>query len=168
MKISTGVVCFLLAGFLPGVIGCSDETNPRVASKLNQDAAVTGDLPSNPLQGRLITSWINRQDGTMSTLFGNDVAVQYARTSAEKMYPAGSVLSVVTWGQQEDPRWFGAKIPEKTRSVEMVTVTAPGAYSYQRYEGSPLKKVEAAGLDGQDAGVKRGAYLLAQRAAVMP
>src|SRR5258708_7564010 len=81
-------------------------------------------------------------DATMSTLYGNDVAVRYARTSAERMYPAGSVLSVVTWNQQEDPRWFGAKIPQKVGSVEFVAVTGPGAYSYQRYEGSPLKKVE--------------------------
>jgi len=168
MKISTGVICLVSAALLLGVAGCSDEVNPRVTSRLNQAAALTGDLPSNPLQGKVITSWVNRQDGTMSTLFGNDVAVQYARTNAEKMYPAGSVLSVVTWGQQEDPRWVGAKIPQKTRSVEIVTVTAPGAYSYQRYEGSPLKKVESGGFDGLDAGVKRGAYLLTQRAAVMP
>jgi hypothetical protein len=168
MKTSTGVACLLSAALLLGVVGCSDEVNPRVKTRLNQDAALTGDLPSNPLQGKVITSWINRQDGTMSTMFGNDVAVQYARTSAEKMYPAGSVLSVVTWGQQEDPRWFGAKIPEKTKAVEIVTMTAPGAYTYQRYEGLPLKKVVSGGSGDLDVGVKRGAYLLAQRAAVMP
>jgi hypothetical protein len=139
--------------------------NPRVETKLNQDAALAGDLPSNPLKGRVITSWINKRDATMSTLYGNDVAVQYARTSAEMQYPAGAVLSVVTWSQQEDPRWFGAKIPQRAKAVEFVTVTGPGAYSYERYEGTPLKKVASGeGVDSKE----RADYLLAQRAAVMP
>lgn len=148
-----------------GLGGCTDQVNPRVATKLNQDAMPAGDLPSNPLQGKVITSWINKQDATMSTLFGNDVAVQYARTNAEMQYPAGAVLSVVTWGQQEDPRWFGGNIPHKVKAVEFVTVTGPGVYSYQRYEGAPLKKV--ASLEGADP-KDRAAYLMAQRAAVMP
>ena len=76
-----------------------------------------------------------------------------------------SVLSVVTWSQQEDPRWFGGSIPQKTTAVEFVKVTGPGAYSYERYEGSPLKKV--ANGEGADPR-ERAAYLLAQRAAVMP
>ena len=156
-------MCFLIAASMLGLGGCSDRTNPRVETKLNQDAALVGDLPSNPLQGRVITSWINKRDSTMSTLYGNDVAVQYARTNADKMYPAGSVLSVVTWSQQEDPRWFGAKIPQKVGSVEFVAMIGPGAYTYQRYEGSPLKKV-GDGVAPND----RAAYVLAQRAAVMP
>jgi len=162
MRVST--IC-LLGVVAVGLTGCSDQVNPRVATRLNQDAALVGELPSNPLQGRVITSWINKQDATMSTLYGNDVAVQYARTSAEMKYPTGAVLSVVTWAQQEDPRWFGGKIPQTTKAVEFVTVTGPGATLYQRYEGSPLKKV--ASVEGNDP-TERAAYLLAQRAAVMP
>jgi hypothetical protein len=158
-------ICLLGAVLAVGLVGCSDKTNPRVVTRLNQDAALVGELPSNPLQGKVITSWADKKDATMSTLFGNDVAVQYARTNAERMYPAGSVLSVVTWSQQEDPRWFGGNIPKSTKSVEFVTVTGPGAYTYQRYEGSPLKKV--ARVEGNDP-KDRAAFLLAQRAAVMP
>jgi len=146
-----------------GLVSCSDKTNPRVVTRLNDEAALVGELPSNPLKGKVITSWVNKHDATMSTMLGNDVAVQYARTNAEMQYPAGSVLSVVTWSQQEDPRWFGGSIPQKTRAVEFVTVTGPGAYTHQRYEGSPLKKVE----DGA-APNDRAAYVLSQRAAVMP
>jgi hypothetical protein len=153
--------CVLLAG----LCGCSEQTNPRVVTRLNDEAALVGELPSNPLRGRVITSWVNKKDATMSTMFGNDVAVQYARTNAEKMYPAGAVLSVVTWSQQEDSRWFGGSIPRKTTAVEFVSVTGPGAYSYERYEGSPLKEV--AGVQGSDP-KDRAAYLLAQRTAVMP
>ncbi len=148
-----------------GLAGCSDKVNPRVATKFNQDAEMTGDLPSNPLRNKVITSWIDRQDATMSTLFGNDAAVQYARTSADGKYPAGSVLSAVTWNQVEDPRWFGGKIPHTPKAVEYVTVTGPGQYTYQRYEGSPQKKVaNIAGAAPND----RAAALLAQRASVKP
>lgn len=163
MRVPVRAIYFLIAALSLSLGGCSDKTNPRVETKLNQDAALISDLPSNPLQGRVITSWINRKDSTMSTLYGNDVAADYARTNAAKMYPAGSVLSVVTWSQQEDPRWFGAKIPQKVQSVELVAVTGPGVYTYQRYEGSPLKRVE----DGA-APNDRAAYALSQRAAVMP
>jgi hypothetical protein len=145
------------------LMGCTGE-NARVATTLNKDAALVGELPSNPMQGKVITSWVDKQASTMTTVFGNDVAVHYARTNPESKYPAGSVLSVVTWSQQEDPRWFGGNIPAKTKSVEFVSVEA-NAYSYQRYEGSPLKKV--AGEDGA-APNDRAAYLLGQRAAVMP
>jgi hypothetical protein len=153
-----------------GLAGCSDRVNPRVATRLNLDASLMGDLPSNPFRGRVITSWIDKRDSTMSTMFGNDVAVQYARTSAGAAYPAGAVLSVVTWAQQEDPRWFGGRIPEKPKVVEFVTVRSPGSYSYERYEGSPLKKVASVeGNDTKDNDSKdRAAYLMAQRAAVMP
>ena len=159
------MICLLGAVLSAGLMGCSDKTNPRVVTRLNQDAAPVGELPSNPLQGKVITSWVDRKESTMSTLFGNDVAWQYARMNAEMQYPAGSVLSVVTWEEQEDPRWFGGNIPQGAKVVEFVTVTSPGTYSYQRYEGSPLKKV--ASVEGNDPR-GRAAYLLEQRAAVMP
>jgi hypothetical protein len=149
---------------LCGLIGCTG-TNPRVVTALNTGAMLGSELPSNPLLDRVITSWIDRSSGTMSTLYGNDTAVQYARTGAQSGYPAGSALSVVTWTQQEDPRWFGGNIPAAPKSVEYVTIAADQHYTYQRYEGSPLKKMD------QEAGVtpnERTAYLLAQRAAVMP
>jgi hypothetical protein len=104
----------------------------------------------------------------MSTMFGNDVAWQYARTNSEMQYPAGAVLSVVTWGQQEDPRWFGGNIPQKAKTVEFVAVTERGGFRYERYEGSPLKRVVTTNVEDLDAATKRGSYLLAQRAAVMP
>jgi hypothetical protein len=147
------------------LVGCSQE-NARVKTTLNQGAVLVGELPSNPMQGKVITSWVDKKASTMTTVFGNDVAVNYARTNPEKKYPVGSMLSVVTWGQQEDPRWFGGNIPSKVKSVEFLTVgTGAVAYSYQRFEGSPLKKV--AGEDGAVPS-ERAAYLLDQRAAVMP
>ena len=159
---------FLSAVLSISLLGCTS-TNPRVVTRFNQSASLTGDLPANPLQWKIITSAIDKQDSTMYTLFGNDIAVQYARTNAQHDYPAGSILSLVTWTQQEDPRWFGGNIPSAPKSVEFVTVGASPdqkrTYTYQSFEGTPLKKVST--QDGL-APDSRAAYLIAQRAAVMP
>ena len=104
MRVSVRAMLLFGVVSVMGLAGCSDQVNPRVATRLNLDASSMGDLPSNPLQGRVITSWIDKRDSTMSTVFGNDVAVKYARTNAGEKYPAGAVLSVVTWGQQEEDR----------------------------------------------------------------
>jgi hypothetical protein len=155
----------LSAVLVVALTGSPENAKSRLATTLNYDATLTGELAANPLQGKVITSWINKKDHTMSTLFGNDVAVAYARTQGKSDYPAGSVLSLVTWWWQEDPRWFGGNIPAKPRSVEVVTVTEGNSYVYQLYEGSPLKQIanEESATPGESA-----THLLSQRAAVMP
>jgi hypothetical protein len=161
-------IFFLGAALSISLLGCTN-TNPRVATTLNQGASLTGDLPANPLQWKVITSAIDKQSSTMSTLFGNDIAVQYARTNSQHDYPAGSILALVTWTQQEDQRWFGGNIPSAPKSVEFVTVgTSPDqkrTYTYENFEGTPLKKIST--QDGL-APDSRAAYLVDQRAAVMP
>jgi hypothetical protein len=160
------IVCFCAALLALGSWNCGG--SGVVTSSINQRAGLTGALPWNPLQWRVITSSVNKQASTMSTLYGNDLAVRCAR-SGEGEYPAGSVLSVVTWTQQDDDHWFGAKIPGPVKSVEFVSVTrGPNnqpSYSYENYQGSPLRKTTAS--DGQPDGA-RAAYLLSRRAAVMP
>jgi hypothetical protein len=160
--------------FLPGALlmiffaGCS-APNPRLVTTANHAAALPADLPASPLQWKVITSEIDHQQATMSTLFGNDLAVQYARTHSDQNYPAGSILSLVTWKQQEDIRWFGAKIPADPRSVEFVSIdSAPNrqpAYTYRAFHGTPLRQDSnqvTSSLQG------RAAYIVAQRAAVLP
>lgn len=164
----TKIVYLVGAALSLSLAGCSIP-NARVATRINQGASLAADLPLNPLGAKVITSWIDKRSSTMSTLYGNDLAVQYARANSRQSYPAGAVLSLVTWSQQEDPRWFGAKIPEKVRSVEFVTVgNAPDGrlrYSYGRFEGTPLKKMsDQEGFVPND----RATSLLSQRAAVMP
>jgi len=150
------------------VVGCSSD-EPKISATINPNASLVGDLPANPLKWTVVTSAINTEDSTMSTLYGNNVAAGYARTNSQHNYPNGSVLSLVTWTQRDDDRWFGAKIPDQVKSVEFVFVGAAAdgqpLYSYQEYEGAPLKRVTA--QEGRTPG-DRGAYLLSQRAAVMP
>lgn len=142
--------------------------NSRVVTSLNAAAELTGDIPFDPLQGRVITSALNPSDSTMSTLFGNVRAVDHARTKGGSDYPAGAVLAMVTWTKQEDARWFGANIPAKPKSAEFVTaVLAPEGgitYTYRNFEGSPLWESSMPATHASP----RIAWLLSQRAAVMP
>ena len=158
----------LLSMFLLNMFGCSG-TGTKVSATINQNASLVGPLPANPLQWKIITSAINKADSTMSTLYGNDLAVRYARANSQHNYPIGSVLSLVTWTQREDDRWFGAKIPDRVKSVEFVRIDAAAdgrpSYSYREYQGTPLTMVsEQKGFTPND----RAAYLLTQRAAVLP
>jgi hypothetical protein len=172
VKPSLNGIC-LLAGILLlrvflSMPGCSG-AGPKVSATINQSASLVGSLPANPLQWKIITSTINQSDSTMSTLYGNDVAVSYARANSQHNYPTGSVLSLVTWTQREDDRWFGARIPDRVKSVEFVFADAAEdgrpSYSYREYQGTPLTMVsEQKGFTPND----RTAYLLAQRAAVLP
>lgn len=159
-----GAMGWLMAAALLAA-GCRNTVNPRVATTPNSAAELKGELPVNPLKWQVITSEFNPREHTMATLFGNDAAVTFARTHSEGAYPAGAEIALVTWTQQEDARWFGARIPAAPKSVELVT-TAAGTegkpqYVYSAYEGAPLKLA-------RQADAARMAYLLGERAAVMP
>jgi hypothetical protein len=149
-------------------IGCSQQ-NARIQTGLNHDAELSGELPYNPLTWGVISSTLNPIDHTLATISGNEQAVAYARHHASSKYPAGSVLAVVTWSQQDDPRWFGGKIPGDVRSVEFLEVQAAAdsgqTYLYSMYSGTPLRKSVSI---AEKTSTSRAAYPLAQKAAVMP
>ena len=150
------------------LIGCS-EPNARVKTRFNHEAEVSGELPFNPLQWEVIASTLNHNDHTLAAVLGNDRAIAYARKDAAHAYPARSVLSVITWSQEEDPRWFGGNIPGNVRSVEFVEVQPGqdrgGTYLYTLYGVSPLRKLVST---EEKSPTGRAAYIVGQRAAVMP
>ncbi len=158
----------LAAALLLMLIGCS-QPNARLITRFNRNAEVPGELPYNPLQWEVIASTLNHNDHTLATVLGNDRAIASARKDAAHAYPAGSVLSVITWSQEEDPRWFGGNIPGNVRSVEFVEVQSGpdrgGTYLYTLYGGSPLRKLVST---EEKSPTGRAAYILGQRAAVMP
>jgi len=129
---------------------CSALLNPALVASINSPASPSGELPANPLEWQVISSFVDESHSTMATLYGNDIAVQYARSNSGTNYPASSQLALVTWTQREDPRWFGANIPGHLQSVEFLKVSESllpvrssppqliPSYSYQRFEGSPL------------------------------
>jgi len=142
---------------------------PQASEAINREAALPADLPYQPFQWRVITSFIDRQHGSMSALYGNDLAAGHARTSPQTPYPAGAALALVTWSQQDDRHWFGGRIPGKVQSLEFVTVNTAKAgkpsYTYQSYEGSPLTQIPT-----QEGPITQPRIdsILSQRAAVMP
>jgi hypothetical protein len=121
------------------------------------------------LEGKVICSFINSKEHTMSTLYGNDIAVNFARTHSGRDYPRGTTLSLVTWNQKEDIHWFGAKIPGAIKSVEKVIfgneILANASPVYEKYEGTPLKKVPLVNLT---VGNERLNLILRLHASVMP
>jgi hypothetical protein len=149
------------------------ESTPNEA--FNGTAALPDGLPYPVFQWKVITSWVDKTNGTMSTLFGNDLAVTHARTSPQTPYPPSAVIAVVTWHQQEDEHWFGGRIPGKVQSVEFITSNAPvnslPSYSYQSYQGDPMKKTTTADSTDMQASsdaLLRLGSIVAERAATLP
>jgi hypothetical protein len=127
---------------------------------------LSGELPVDPFNWRVISSAVDERAATMAILYGNDVAVRNARTSPDRGYPPGSVLAVATWRRQDDEHWFGARIPGGLRSIEVVTVRADGSSdSYDEYRGALLTRAATT-----EAGRARTRIdqILGQPAAIMP
>ena len=158
---------FTLVAFSAALAGCPGKSSAPPA-EINAAAALTGSLPADPLSWRVITSSSDPAAHTMSTLFGNDAAISYARSNSSHDYPAGAQIALVTWTQREDPRWYGANIPSTVQSVEFVTVSGATngtpSYAYEKYQGQPLQKVAA----DSPSDLQRIAFLIAQRSSVFP
>jgi hypothetical protein len=160
--------CIFGAAALLGLVGCS-ELNPRVATTLNQAAAPARDLPSNPLRGE--GDFVRHQHAGLNHVH----ALRQRRYRAVRAYELAAGLSrrlcalpcnVEAAGGR---RWFGGRILGAPKSVEFVTVSVGDehrpSYSYQNFEGAPFKQVSA--QEGPTPN-ERAAYILSQRAAVMP
>lgn len=156
----------LAAALMLFTVGCSHRT-PTERDLFNVDAALPAGLPVEPLAWRVITSSVDREHHTMATLFGNDTAVARARSATGSVtYPAGSTLALVTWAQKDDGHWFGARIPQRFVSMELVTVAAGAdgktAAKYERFESDG----RLASSSDQDAA--REETIVAERASFMP
>jgi hypothetical protein len=147
--------------------GCDHRRTPAESDILNPQAALPASLRANALDGRVITSSVDRAQHTMSTLTGNDIAVDSAR--AATAYPEGALLTLATWYQRDDPHWFGARIPGTPKTVETVSITrtADGQLTptYLLFAGNPLVAVSP--TDPTEAAARRDA-ILAERPSPMP
>jgi hypothetical protein len=132
-------------------------------SLYDQAAFLPDSLFGRPMAGEVVTALVDPRNHSMSTLYGNNLAVKSARSGGSG-YPAGSTLALVTWSQRDDPHWFGGRIPLVLQSVEVVRYLAGGPPSYEYYQGAPLAKKLPAGLIVPD----RIAYISHQKAAVLP
>lgn len=138
-------------------------------SKLNQVASVTSadSLLTNPLEQIAITSSIQTNKKTMSTLYGNKTAAIFARSLQEKNYPDKAILYQVTWEQKADSLWYGANLPGSLKSVEVLKFQknsdTTNNLEYIYYTGSPLRRSENPVNKNE-----RIAYILKQRIALTP
>ncbi|MBB6127740.1 hypothetical protein [Mucilaginibacter lappiensis] len=133
---------------------------------LNKKAAIPASFNFSKAGLKVITSSINKKEQTMSTLYGNDLALKTA-ISGTTSYPPGENLTLVTWSQQDDDRWFGAKIPADLLSVEVVKIISSNTGSittiYQRFTGKKLiKDTDTAHQQ------ERINYIFSQKPSVMP
>lgn len=118
--------------------------NPNNTDLYNQSASLpeNNDLPSNPLDWKVMTTLINKKNKTMSTLYGNDKAFEYAHKDGDAHYPAGAQLAMVTWWQKPDIHWFGANIPGKIQKIQILNFSdnrSGGVRTeYNIYQGDPL------------------------------
>jgi Cytochrome P460/Haem-binding domain len=112
----------------------------------NRAATLPTALPYQPLDWNPITMYVDAKTHTTATLFGNEAAFRSAQRRGDAIvgestppnYPAGAVLALVTWGQRDDPHWFGAGIPDTPQSVEFVQVSVAGQTRDYRRFGGPI------------------------------
>lgn len=127
-------------------------------------------LRDNPiLEDKVIALLVNKKLKTMSTLYGNDTAVRFARSATGINFPGGAVLTLVTWHQKQDSHWFGASIPGNIISTEKIIIKdtnhLPGSIIYKLYYADNTAKESE--VDDQYAS-DRIQYILSQRASILP
>ncbi|SEB14807.1 cytochrome P460 family protein [Pedobacter hartonius] len=138
---------------------------PDEKQLINKEASLPEDFNFSKLGLKVLSSSVNEKQNTMSTIYGNDLALNTAKAGTPVQ--AGEVLAMITWKQKKDEHWFGAKIPGNLQTVEMIR-TSPDAQKsakvdYQRYEGKKLTLKQD--TTGNDKNIR---YIFEQHPSVMP
>src|SRR5689334_22088527 len=98
----------LIAMFL----AACDQDKPHLKTRYNTAATPVQTEALHALNGFVINSFVDTKKHTTSTLYGNAVVANYLKDSTDNNYPKGSVVTLLTWQQTSDPRWFGGNIPD--------------------------------------------------------
>ncbi len=155
----TLITSFIIAASI--LSGCEPATAP--GELINQKASLPSTFKLSDLHQKVINTFINNKEHTTSILYGNPKAYEAAHTDKAT---SGGAYTLVTWRQQDDKHWFGARIPGDLLSAETLTLTGAGtvpSYRYQRYSGKELAKL--ADTTGTSA---RVAFILSQKASITP
>lgn len=153
----------LFPALILSLSACSGHKDPQ--ESVNKEASLPASFNFSKLGLKVISTSLNQKQGTMSTLYGNDAALKAFKTSQNTQ--PDEVMALITWKQQADKRWFGAKIPGQLLSLEMLKTTrgiaTESIIDYQRFEGSKLVlKKDTTG------NAKSINYIFAQKPSVMP
>ncbi|RFZ84209.1 hypothetical protein DYU05_00840 [Mucilaginibacter terrenus] len=143
--------------------GCQSATDPD--QLINKKASLPQTFSLSDLHQKVITSFINNKEHTTGILYGNEQAYSASNHTLAKKIP-GASYTLVTWRQQDDPHWFGARIPGNLISAEKLTwISRDGitTYQYQKFSGKDLSKL--ADTTGSGEHIR---FILSQKASVMP
>jgi hypothetical protein len=101
---------------------------------VNNQAALPGRLPYQPLSLHPVTMYIDPRIHAMAILFAD-----HSPSLPAPGYSPGSILALVTWVQRDDPHWFGGRIPDSPFRVEFVRAgTSGSAAEYRVFEGRAM------------------------------
>lgn len=114
---------------------------------------------------KVITSFANRNEKTMSVLYGNTAAKQSA-LGGYKTHVAGEILKLVTFKQENNKYWYGSYINGAVQRVETVTATGnePNALTYTLLQGKTPVNANGQTINND----QRIADILAHRPSVFP
>lgn len=110
---------------------------------------------------QVITSFANRQQQTMSVLFGN-TAAETSALGGYKTHVPGEIFKLVTFKQADNKYWYGSYINGAVQSIETISTTANAAnqLSYR------LERGRHSGDNGEPAA--RISYIFSHRPSVFP
>jgi len=148
------VTLFLLAG-------CSA---PPIADQgFNAKASMPEKFNFTKHGFKVICLLIDNKTGTMSTLYGNDAAIQTIKT-ANPRQTTGWEMALVKWQQQPNPYWYGNNIPGALLSVEMLTAGRKiNDLKYSFFEGD--KMIYKANTSQASERIN---FILAQKPSILP
>jgi len=119
---------------------------------------------------RVITSFADNRQQTMSTLYGNGsarraaVAGVGAQLSHDAGLVPGAIYTLVTWGQVKNTYWYGSQINGPLLSIERVSVSPDSAIDYKVLRGT-VRGDSVRQVTDTSSRVK---LILGRRASVLP
>ena len=153
--------------FISSIIAiyCSCKASPPAEELINGKASFPASFQFDKLGLKVIATLIDKNFHTMSTLYGNSLALEAAKTGEYKI-GNGELFALITWNQQADENWYGANIPAELRSVELLHISASngqGIFKYQSFKGKNLQP-DRDTLHRNE----RIAYILSQKPTILP
>lgn len=86
---------------------------------INVPASLPEDFQFEKMGLKTIGATINPEAGTNGILYGNNNALTSLKNPALSI-KGEKILTLVTWKQRDDPRWFGAKSPYDFLMIEVL------------------------------------------------
>ena len=159
-RIKIKLIFYIIAAGSLFIAGCKGATDPD--RLINSKASLPSTFRLSELHQKVITSLINKKAGTMSILYGTEHFKN--ATEESNLNEPGNSFTLVTWQQQDDAHWFGARIPGELVSAETVNIgNHTNFVTYQKFTGKNL--LLSADTTGQN---ERIHFILTQKPSIIP